>query len=167
MSNNFLKAIEFTLPWEAGRDRSGQLRKDGGLNYLDGEVTKWGIYQKANPDIDVANLTLEDAIKIYKERYWDVYATLKARPVVLEELPVYYAVALFDTGVNCGVNRCNAWRLRADQEKDPTKVLLGLRDAHYTNLKASNSHYAKAYPGWINRLNDLKKYVAILQAETS
>lgn len=167
MSNNFVKAIEFTLPWETGRDKNGNIRKDGGLNYHDGEVTKWGIYQKANPDLDVANLMIEDAFKIYKERYYDIYSSRKP-PLVLDSVPVYYAVAVFDTGVNCGVNRCYSWHLRAEKEENPTKVLLGLRDAHYTNLKAVDfKKYGKNYAGWINRLNDLKKYVAILQAETS
>ena len=164
--NNFIKAIDFTLPWEAGRDKTGKLRKDGGLNYLDGEVTKWGIWQKANPDLDVANLTLEDAFKIYKERYYDVYKA-KNQPLDLDSVPVYYAVGVFDSGVNCGVNRCFNWHLKAINEKDPTKVLLGLRDAHYTNLKAADQKYARFYNGWINRLNDLKKYVAILREETS
>lgn len=164
--NNFTKAIEFTLPWEAGRDRNGNIRSDGGLNYLDGEVTKWGIYQKAHPELDVTKLTIEDAFAVYKKDYYDVYKTFKRDPLSLDDCPMPYAVAVFDTGVNCGVNRCYNWHLTAKETKDPTKTLLGLRDAHYTNLKASNySRYGKFYNGWIRRLNDLKKYCEILAAD--
>lgn len=167
MSNNFVRAIGFTLPWEAGKDRSGNIRKDGGLNYLDGEVTKWGIFQTANPDLDVANLTIADAFRIYKERYYDVYKK-KAIPLDLDTVSPDYAVAVFDTGVNCGVNRAYSWHLKAIKEKDPTKVLLGLRDAHYTNLKAiDQKQYGRFYNGWLNRLNDLKKFVEILKADSS
>lgn len=164
MSNNFITAIKFTLPWEAGRDKSGNVRKDGGLNYLDGEVTKWGIYQKANPDLDVPNLTIEDAFKIYKERYYDAYKKYKNKPLDLDAVHVDYAVCVFDTGVNCGVNRCYNWHLAAEKEKDPTKHLLGLRLEHYNKLKVTHKN---VYNGWINRLNDLKKFVEILRQEGS
>lgn len=162
--NNFIKAIEFTLPWETGRDRSGKLRQDGGLNDDDGSITKWGIRQAANPDLDVRNLTIDDAFKIYKDRYYDVYKSFKSQPLDLDTVSQPYAVAVFDSGVNCGVNRCFNWHLTAIKTKDPVKTLLGLRDAHYTNLKASDTKYAKSYNGWINRLNDLKKYCEILAA---
>ena len=36
-----------------------------------GGLTKFGISKKNNPDIDVENLTYEEAAKIAKERYWD------------------------------------------------------------------------------------------------
>lgn len=167
MSNGFLKAIEFTLPWEAGKDKHGKVREDGGLNYLDGEVTKWGIYKTANPDLDVANLTIDQAILIYKQRYWDAYLN-KAPTLTLDDVPIPYAVAVFDTGVNCGVNRCFKWHLEAIKTKDPVKTLLGLRDAHYTNLLAfDQKKYGRVYKGWINRLNDLKKYCTILALDIS
>jgi lysozyme family protein len=35
----------------------------------EGGVTKWGIASKYNPGVDVANLTLEQAKKIYAEKY--------------------------------------------------------------------------------------------------
>jgi lysozyme family protein len=164
--NNFIKAIEFTLPWETGRDRSGKLRQDGGLNDDDGSWTKWGIRQAANPDLDVPNLTIDDAFKIYKTRYYDSYKAFKSQPLDLDTVDQPYAVAVFDTGVNCGINRCYNWHLTATKTKDPVKTLLGLRDMHYTNLKAGNfTKYGKQYNGWINRLNDLKKYCAILAAD--
>jgi lysozyme family protein len=38
-----------------------------------GGETKYGIAKRFNPDIDIPNLTLDDAKKIYKKRYWDKY----------------------------------------------------------------------------------------------
>lgn len=38
-----------------------------------GGLTKFGISKVNNPDIDVANLTEEEARAIAKERYWDAY----------------------------------------------------------------------------------------------
>jgi len=167
--NNFIKAIEFTLPWETGRDRKGNLRQDGGYTNDPrdpGGETKWGVSKRAHPNLDIKNLTLDDAFKIYKEDYYDVYAEFKREPLVLDDMPMPYAVAIFDTGVNCGVNRAYNWHLTAIKEKDPVKVLLGLRDAHYTNLKASDKRFTVFYKGWINRLNDLKKYCEILANTT-
>ena len=35
-----------------------------------GGLTKWGISKRAHPDEDIANLTLDDAIRIYQDKYW-------------------------------------------------------------------------------------------------
>lgn len=164
MSNNFVKAMEFTMPWEVGRDRSGKLRQDGGYTNDPadpGGETKWGISKKAHPELDIKNLTIDKAFEIYKSDYYDIYK--KRTPSLdLDTCSMSYAVVVFDTGVNCGVNRTYNWHMRAQETKDPTKTLLGLRDAHYTNLIASNSQLRRFYKGWVNRLNDLKKFSEIL-----
>lgn len=36
-----------------------------------GGTTKFGISQRANPDLDIASLTRPEAIEVYRERYWD------------------------------------------------------------------------------------------------
>lgn len=170
MSNTFLKAIEFTLPWETGRDRNGKIRQDGGYTNDPadpGGETKWGISKKSYPDVDIKNLTIDKAIEIYKRDYYDSYRNRKSSPLILDDMPLPYAVAVFDSGVNCGVNRTYGWHLIAIKTKDPVKTLLGLRDARYTDLKASNSAFNKYYKGWISRLNDLKKYCEILAVDSS
>lgn len=165
MSNNFVKAIEFTLPWETGRDRYGKLRQDGGYTNDPrdpGGETKWGISKRAYPNLDIKNLTLDKAFELYKTDYYDIYKTLKTYPVDLDTLPISLAVVIFDTGVNCGVGRCANWYNLGAKENDPLKALMGRRLDHYNQL-GKNPKHSWAYSGWINRMNDLKKYVVILQ----
>lgn len=168
MSNNFIKAIDFTLPWETGRTKNGQLRPDGGYTndpQDPGGETKWGISKRAHPDLDIKNLTLDRAFVTYKNDYYDVYRTFRNEPVDLDLVPVDYAVCVFDSGVNCGVVRTHGWHRVARKEKDPTKALMGLRLERYNHLVTVNPTLKKYYNGWINRMNDLRKYVAILQQD--
>ena len=57
-----------------------------------GGLTKWGISKKANPDIDIANLSREGAVSLYRSRYWDNYN--------IGALPPALALLVFDAGVN-------------------------------------------------------------------
>lgn len=88
MAELFDKALAIVLRHEGGyvndpRDPGGE--------------TKYGISKRAYPNVDIANLTVEDAAAIYRRDYWD-----KLRP---DELPADLAVVLFDTAVNQGVSR--------------------------------------------------------------
>lgn len=146
-------AIEFVAKWEGWG-------KDGGYTHDPrdpGGETKWGISKRAHPNEDIRNMTLERALELYRTKYWDVYTT---RGYPLDSAPPQYAVAVFDSGVNCGVGRAWKWHTVSIKEKDPTKHLLGLRLEHYLSLK--NPTYLK---GWLNRLNDLKKLCEIIRAE--
>lgn len=174
-SHNFLRAIEFTLPWEVGKDRNGKLRADGALHYKDdGLPTKWGIFKGAkdkqgnliNADIDVENLTLDGALEIYRQRYWDVYK--EGHPSLqLDDATLDLAVVIFDAGVNCGVDRSRYWYSQVEKAKakDPVKAHLGFREKYYFDLKSEHKKYQVNYNGWMNRVNDLKKYVDVLRKE--
>jgi lysozyme family protein len=168
-SLNFVKAIEFTLPWETGTEivrGKRQLRADGGLHYRDkGLPTKYGIWKHANPDVDVENLTLDKAIEIYQRKYWRVYTLQKPLYLDLDSMGIVGAVALFDCGVNLGVGRANGFMIQVVKEKDESKwakLINEMRMAHYVKLR-SQPEYAPNYNGWMNRLNDLSKYVDVLQ----
>lgn len=166
-SYNFVKALEFTLPWEVGRDKHGKLREDGGLHYLDSDsATKWGIHQKANPDLDVANMTLDAAIEVYRDRYWLPYMFLKGVYIDLDAARPEYAVTIFDGGVNCGVPRMTRWFLKTHTEENPTKAINNLRREYYYEL-AKQERHRRNLKGWLRRLNDLEKYGEILRASSN
>lgn len=84
----FDKAVELILKHEGGyvndpRDPGGE--------------TKYGISKRSYPNVDIKNLTIEQAKSIYKKDFWD-----KLR---CDELSFEVAVILFDMGVNSGISR--------------------------------------------------------------
>lgn len=159
--------MEFVLPWEVGKDRSGKLRADGGYtNDPDdpGGETKWGISKRAHPNVDIPNLTIDEAVAIYQQHYWDVYTTNKFTPVNLDkDVDIATAAVIVDAGVNCGPARAIKWWDKAKDHKNPIKVMIELREAYYFDLVTMKPDLAKYSKGWSNRTADLKKYVAILQ----
>jgi hypothetical protein len=165
----FVKAMEFTLLWEVGKDRKGNLKADGGYTNDPrdtGGETKWGISKRAHPGLDIKNLTIEQAFDIYKENYWDVYVGMRPVSANLSNLPTALAVAVFDAGVNCGTANALRWLGKALENKNPVKVVNDLRGAYYFNLVSANKDkYGWAYKGWSNRLNDLRKYCEIVEKE--
>lgn len=76
------------------------LIREGGARFTDnpddhGGATKYGISQRAYPNVDIRNLTEDQAKAIYKRDYWDRVSgdTLKSQIV---------AENIFDTAVNMG-----------------------------------------------------------------
>lgn len=148
MEPNFQVALKFTSKWEGGW--SDDPADPGGK-------TMYGItemaYHQYFPDKDVSECTPDEAKFILKDGYWD-------KPGC-PSLPLPEAVAVFDTAVNCGVSRAKRW---LKQSKDINQFL-DLRRIHYYTISANNPDLKKFMKGWINRLNDLKKYVEILKNE--
>lgn len=71
---------------------------EGGYCVDNGGPTKYGISQNAYPQLDIANLTLQQAQGIYKRDYWDRLG--------LDQIPnKYVAAEIFDTAVNTGTAR--------------------------------------------------------------
>ena len=82
----FEKAFEKTLKYEGCL--SNDVNDKGGL-------TMYGICQASYPKLDIRNLTIEDAKKIYKRDYWDA---VKCDSIKDESV----AMHVFDIAVNCG-----------------------------------------------------------------
>lgn len=61
-----------------------------------GSTTKFGISQKAYPNEDIVNLTLERAKQLYKQDYW---TPIKGDNIYSQII----AESIFDFGVNAGV----------------------------------------------------------------
>jgi lysozyme family protein len=70
-----------------------------------GGATNFGISTRANPDVDVASLTRDDAVEIYWDRYWVGQG--------YDLLPLHVAIKTFDLGVNMGRSRAVACLQRA------------------------------------------------------
>lgn len=82
----FDSAVEMVLEHEGGYVNDAQ---DPG-----GE-TRYGISKRAYPDLNIKELTRDDAKQIYKRDYWDA--------IRADEMPEPLAVAVFDMAVNAGV----------------------------------------------------------------
>src|SRR5215467_13679816 len=79
-----------------------------------GGETNFGISKAAYPDVDIANLTQDDAIEIYKRDYWH-----KPR---IDGLPDSVSGKVFDMGVNMGPHTAiRIWQeCLNDMGADPT-----------------------------------------------
>lgn len=90
----FEQAIGFTLAWECGPATDGAPHLDP---HDPGGFTRWGISQRAHPDVDVPNLTRGVALDLYRDHYWV--------PAGCEKMPPLIAMVHFDHAVNRGVLR--------------------------------------------------------------
>lgn len=88
------------------------LKVEGGLvdDPMDsGGLTKYGISKKAFPELDIANLTKEQAKEIYKKDYWD--------KCLCDELPSSFDIVVFDTAVNMGAAKAAMLLQKALRQK--------------------------------------------------
>ncbi len=70
-----------------------------------GGETKYGICKRSYPDLDIKNLTVEQATAIYIQDYWT--------PLKCSDLPIIFRLVVFDCGVNQGVYRAAKMLQRA------------------------------------------------------
>lgn len=70
-----------------------------------GGETKYGISKRAYPNVDIKNLTPEQAKDIYRRDYWN--------KLHLDELPANVRFDLFDAAVNSGVGAAAKFLQRA------------------------------------------------------
>ena len=144
-----------------------------------GGYTKYGIAQNAHPDVDVKNLTPDDAKKIYRKKYWNACKC--------GELPPTLALYLMDFAVNSGVKKAVAGlqccynkmtagtgtlALAEDGIIGPKTITAvqcipkhlmiagfhAYRVQYYFNIVAKNSTQNKFLRGWMNRLAKLNMY---------
>ena len=161
MFNPFEKIITFVLEKE-GKFVHDKDDPGGATNYGITLLTlrDAGVDVDGDGDVDVDDvrkLTPQAAMEIYKDKYWD---GLDASNI---DWPL--AVVAFDTAVNCGVGRTKRWLAQTNDKGGDYMYLLNLRTIHYLNIINKNPVLRKYKKGWLNRVNDLKKYVEILKQE--
>jgi hypothetical protein len=128
------------------------INREGGIDETDkvGGLTKYGISQKQYPNLDIDNLTKDQAHDIYRKDYVpyvakDPYAAKDPK----------YATALLDTAINQGPTKA---RLFSAQAKGDVGALLDARQQHYDDLVATPAgqvKYGDKSAGWKNRLAQL------------
>jgi lysozyme family protein len=143
------------------------LEKEGGLvnNPKDpGGLTNFGIAQKYYPNVDIKNLTRDQAKVIYKTDYYD--------KVHGDQLPEMVRLAVVDCAVNQGVSvavkilqklvgtvcdgHLGPETFRAINLYDPTKLLFDFMAARRAKYYVTK-HYDVFGKGWMNRLEDIEK----------
>ncbi len=129
-----------------------------------GGLTKYGLSQRAYPDLDICNLTVEQAKKIYKRDYWD---KIKGDDIISNNI----AYEIFDTAVNMGVRTASKLAQTAveahpdgfigkntlEKLNSINKELFLLRFklakiARYVSLANKRPANRKFLRGWLNRV---------------
>jgi lysozyme family protein len=111
-----------------------------------GGPTKYGISQRAYPNLDIKNLTKEQAIEIAKRDYWDKNKIDELDPALRE--------IHFDTAFNKGNSAAKTLLKRSGG--DPTKYL-DERQKYANEIVKSDPSQKKFQKGWSNRVGDLRK----------
>lgn len=124
-----------------------------------GGPTQYGISSRTlknlGMDIDAKNITIEQAIAIYREYYWNKLG--------IDNYEIGYAIAIFDTAVHVGVDRTRKWIRISSQSSNPINSLLDLRGVYYLTIIHQNKALRKYKKGWFRRINDLKKYLEVVR----
>lgn len=121
----FTKALKHTLKWEGGDKITRDPHDPGG-------TTKYGIAQRFHPNVDVVNLTLQQAEEIYLKEYW-----LPLNCAAIEIISPVLAAKVFDIGVNLGVRRAAKLFQQAIQTMSPGLAIDGrIGSATLTALSA-------------------------------
>lgn len=108
-----------------------------------------GVNQDANPDLDVKNLTPDQAKQVLHDRYWVASGA--------DALPPQLAAVVGDTAINMGVGKSK--ELLAQSGGDPGKFLDMRADAYKAIAKA-NPDKAANLPTWLARNEDLRNFIS-------
>lgn len=139
------------------------LKAEGGYvndKYDAGGETKYGISKRSYPDVNIKNLTLDDAKAIYKRDYWDACGC--------GDLKEPLDVIVFDTAVNMGVGRAKEFYQKVqmalyESESNAVIAYLELRDKKYNSIVASYPLQKRFLKGWHNRMNHLREFSGLVE----
>jgi len=140
---NFNIAIEKTLNHEGGY-----------VNDTDdaGGETKYGISKRSYPDVDIKNLTIENAKAIYKSDYWD---KIKGDSILSQAV----AESIFDFAVNTGVKTAVKLAQKVANVEDDGVV-------GNETIKAINYIYEDFFLAKY-KLSKIERYIAIIEMKKS
>lgn len=106
-SELFIQAVNFTLDEEGGYSNNSD---------DPGEETKYGISKRSYPELDIANLTKDQAIAIYYRDFWapELYQDIIYAPI---------AIKVFDLAVNIGSSTIHKLVQETLNKIDPNNIL--------------------------------------------
>jgi lysozyme family protein len=144
----FCNAFYYTMNFEVGSAPDGGYVNDP--NDPGGE-TKYGIAKRYNPDLDIKNLTVQQAMDVYYKRYW--------KPLQLDAIASgRISAEIFDTAVNGGVGT-------AAQIAQGALILLGRNVALDAKMGPKTIEAINEYPyieTFLQTLNGLQFMMYVL-----
>ena len=148
MQSLFKKALKFVLKWEGGYSNNPN-DLGGATNYGITQATynQWRYMKDLNLK-HVKDISQNEVEEIYYNEYW-----LRAG---CEKMTPKFAVLVFDTAINMGLSRAKEF-LKVAEYKHP-EAYIQAREAKYREF-ARYGNQSIFLQGWLNRLNDLKKFV--------
>lgn len=138
-----------------------------------GGETNFGISKRAHPNVDIKNLTKEEAIAIYRKHYWE--------KMNCDALPSLLRLPAFDCAVNQGVSRASKWLQEAAGVKQdgiigpqtllalhgpPIAAILPRFNSSRLNAYLSNENFGRFGRGWMKRYSDIVHRTLFYQGET-
>lgn len=178
------KAVDHAMLYEVGKFWKLTPEVEAGLietaaqrravGYVDdpldaGGETKFGVAKNANPDLDIENLTWEEAKAVYFDRYWI--------PGACDRLPARIAVLHFDGCVNHGVGRGKKFlqsavgvvadgivgklTLTAANNQDPIEIcerICDMREQFYRDIVARKPNQIRFLNGWLTRIREMRDF---------
>jgi len=163
---SFETSIEFIKPIEGGY--SNNPNDPGG-------ETNFGISKRSYPNLDIKNLTWEQAKAIYKRDFWD--------KMHCSELPESVAHLVLDFGINSGpvasikilqkalntlgsslvvdgaIGPRTISAVASQSTKDICDEMLSARIMFYANLIVKNPKMLEDLVGWLNRVEKDRKFI--------
>ena len=146
--SRFDEMMPWIFKWECVRNRAGQVIAENDPSDPGG-ATKYGVDQRSHPSVNIYALTESQALDIYKREYWDRNK--------IDSMPAKLGEAYFNCCVNCGAGR--AKKILA-QSRDVSSFILA-QEGFYHRLAASNPKLKKFLKGWLNRTQDLRKFLKV------
>lgn len=187
-NDDFLHAFNHAMLYEVGKfwnpedpdviegriDTREQRRKVGYVNIPQdrGGETKYGVAQKANPQIRVRDLDLQGAMEVYFSKYWLGGAC--------DKLPYPLTIMHFDGCVNHGPGRARKFLQRAlgipehevngdigpqtlsavesMDQSDIISAISGIRADFYNAIVERDPTQRMFLNGWMTRINEVTDY---------
>lgn len=123
-----------------------------------GGETKFGISKRAYPSLDIKSLTLDTAIQLYYNNYW--------QPLMLGAYKFPTSFVLFDCAILCGPGWTNK-TLRSSIDSlgaffKNEDMIIDLITAKRLYYHAQDPNFGVFGKGWINRVARLlEKYISL------